>query len=79
VIARVTPNKSLQMRLDPLPTFAFAKARIASNAPVLKRHAHSELPANISRDVEIVLRQSTIESKPITHTGASNVPDHHCF
>ncbi|VWX33610.1 conserved hypothetical protein [Limnobacter sp. 130] len=38
MIARVTPNKSLQVTLDPLPTFAFAKARIASSALELKRY-----------------------------------------
>ena len=30
------PNKSLQVTFDPPPTFAIAKAGVASNAPELK-------------------------------------------
>ncbi len=29
----MTPNNTLQVTFDPLPTFATAKAAIASNAP----------------------------------------------
>ena len=31
------PNKSLQVTFDPPPTFATAKACVASNAPELRR------------------------------------------
>jgi hypothetical protein len=37
------PNKSLQVTFDPPRTFAFAKARVASNAPELKRSARKEV------------------------------------
>ncbi len=33
----MTPNKSLQVTFDPPPTFAIAKAGVASNAPELRR------------------------------------------
>ena len=33
-----TPNKSLQVTFDPPPTFAAAKAGVASNAPELRRY-----------------------------------------
>jgi len=33
----LVPNESLQVKFDPPPTFAAAKARVASNAPELKR------------------------------------------
>ena len=33
----LVPNKSLQVTFDPPPTFAVAKAGVASNAPELKR------------------------------------------
>ena len=35
----VPPNKSLQVTFDPPPTFATAKACVASNAPELRRWA----------------------------------------
>ena len=34
-----THNKSLQVTFDPPPTFAAAKAGVASNAPELRRYA----------------------------------------
>ena len=34
----LSPNQSLQVTFDPSRTFAFAKARAASNAPELKRY-----------------------------------------
>ncbi len=36
------PNKSLQVTFDPPPTFATAKAGVASNAPELRRCASNE-------------------------------------
>jgi hypothetical protein len=36
-LGAAAPNKSLQMTFDPPRTFAAAKARVASNAPELKR------------------------------------------
>jgi len=35
---KVTHNKSLQVTFDPPPTFAVAKAGVASNAPELRRY-----------------------------------------
>lgn len=37
------PNKSLQVTFDPPPTFAVAKAGVASNAPELRRWQENEL------------------------------------
>lgn len=36
------PNKSLQVTFDPPPTFAIAKAGVASNAPELRRYVAME-------------------------------------
>ncbi len=45
----VAANKSLQVTFDPPPTFAAAKAGVASNAPELRRYAASKvfLEANL--------------------------------
>ncbi len=38
-VSAAPSNKSLQVTFDPPRTFAFAKARVASNAPELRRYA----------------------------------------
>jgi len=37
-LVELAANKSLQVTFDPPRTFAFAKARVASNAPELRRY-----------------------------------------
>lgn len=41
-------NKSLQVTFDPPPTFAAAKAGVASNAPELRRYAEAKSPLMLS-------------------------------
>lgn len=44
---RRTPNNTLQVTFDPLPTFAAANAGIASNAPERGRYAQGGYGAGL--------------------------------